>query len=229
MSTPEDRIAAVVPSPSIWIGIALRLSATLLFTGMSLAVRMASVEAPTGQIMFWRSFVALGPIVLYLAWAKQFPRALVTHNPVGHAKRSLIGAASMFFSFLSLAYPPIALATALWFLAPLLAIPAGILFLRERPGALVTMAALTGFLGVGLMLWPAFSGPRMDVGAAIGIAAGVLTALTTVMAKVEIKKLTATEATGTIAFYFAVICTLLGLATWPFGWVTPHQVRFWAG
>jgi drug/metabolite transporter (DMT)-like permease len=226
MAAPTPQIAPAPAETSAGFGIFLRLAATFLFTAMSLAVRMASAEAPTGQIMFWRSWVALFPVVLYLAWRGQFPRALVTHNPIGHLRRSGMGGASMYFSFLSLAYLPIALATALWFLAPLLAIPAGILFLRERPTGIVIGAALAGFVGVALMLWPALAGPRFDVGAAIGIAAGIATAVTTVLAKVEIKKLTATEATGTIAFYFAVICTLIGLATLPFGWASPSPAVY---
>lgn len=38
----------------------------------------------------------------------------------------------MFLSFLSLSKLPLALATALGFLAPLLAVPAGVIFLKER-------------------------------------------------------------------------------------------------
>jgi drug/metabolite transporter (DMT)-like permease len=209
-------------------GIALRLIATALFTVMSVAVRFASEQAPTGQIMFWRSAVALIPITVYLMLRGQFPAALVTHNPAGHVKRSLIGGASMFFSFVTLAYLPVAPATALMFLAPLVAIPAGIFFLGERPGAIVTLAAVVGFLGVGLMLAPAMSGQSADVGVAIGVGAGIVTAITTVMAKVHIKRLTMTEKPGTIAFYFAIICSVIGLATWPFGWATTSgHTLFW--
>lgn len=63
---------------SVWTGIGLRLAATGLFAIMSLFVRMASLEAPVGQIMFWRSSVAIVPIVLYLMWRHEFPRALRT-------------------------------------------------------------------------------------------------------------------------------------------------------
>lgn len=225
---PPPMILDTPPTSTPVTGILLRLLATALFTAMSVAVRLASEQAPTGQIMFWRSAVALIPIVIYLMLRHQFPSALVTHDPVGHLKRSLIGGASMFFSFVTLAYLPVAPATALMFLAPLVAIPAGIVLLGERPGAVVTAAAIVGFLGVALMLAPALSGPTVDLGAAIGVGAGLLTAITTVMAKVHIKRLTATEQPGTIAFYFAVICSLIGLATWPFGWATTSgQTLFW--
>ena len=213
---------------SVWSGIGLRLAATGLFAVMSLFVRLASFEAPVGQIMFWRSSVALIPIVLYLMWRRQFPRGLRTARPFGHLKRSTFGLVSMFFSFLSLAYLPLALATALGFLAPLLVLPVAMIMLREKPGMAVFTATFAGFGGVFLMLWPTFSTPGIDTGALIGIGAGLAMAVTTAFAKVQIKALTSTESSGTIAFYFAVICSLGGLLTLPFGWADPSpEILMW--
>lgn len=205
---------------SVWSGIGLRLAATGLFAVMSLFVRMASFEAPVGQIVFWRSSVALIPIILYLMWRKEFPRALRTKRPWGHLKRSTYGCVSMFLSFVSLAYLPLALATALGFLAPLVVIPIAILALRENPGWLVISATLGGFVGVFMMLWPMISTPGLDHNTMIGIGAGVAFAITTAFAKVQIKSLTTTEPSGTIAFYFAVICSIGGLISLPFGWTS---------
>jgi drug/metabolite transporter (DMT)-like permease len=205
-------------SESRGAGIALRLAATFLFAVMSLCVRLASFEAPVGQIVFWRSAVALVPIVLYLAIRGQFPGALATTQPMGHLKRSLYGCAAMFFSFLSLANLPLALATGLGFLAPILAVLAAMAVLHERPGPIIIAAAIVGFVGICLMLWPSVSGPALESQTLIGVAAGIAMALTTAAAKIQIKTLTATEAPGTIAYYFAAICALAGLATAPFGW-----------
>ncbi|QCG90631.1 DMT family transporter [Azospirillum sp. TSH100] len=220
--------AAPVPEPSPLgnssgnrAGIMLRLVSAGLFVVMSLFVRLASVEAPVGQIVFYRSAFALPPIIAYLMWRRQFPSALKTRQPVGHLKRNIYGGAAMVLSFVSLAYLPLALATALGFLAPLLSVPAAMLFLRERPGAVAIGAALVGFAGVVLMLVPAFEGPTLDHNTIIGVAAGLAMAVATAAGRVEIKTLTATEAPGTIAFYFALLCALGGLASWPFGWITP--------
>ena len=210
------------PSPSgIRSGVLLRLVSAGLFVVMSLFVRLATVEAPIGQIVFYRSAFALPPIVAYLMWRRQFPSALRTQQPVGHLKRNLYGGAAMVLSFVSLAYLPLALATALGFLAPLLSVPAAMLFLRERPGIVAIGAALVGFAGVVLMLVPAFEGPVLDRDTIIGVVAGLAMAVATAAGRVEIKTLTATEAPGTIAFYFALLCALGGLASWPFGWITP--------
>ena len=209
----------------------LRLVSAGLFVVMSLFVRLATVEAPIGQIVFYRSAFALPPIVAYLMWRRQFPSALKTRQPVGHLKRNLYGGAAMVLSFISLAYLPLALATALSFLAPLFAVPAAMLFLRERPGAVAIGAALTGFTGVILMLAPAFEGPALDHNTIIGVVAGLAMAVATAAGRVEIKTLTATEAPGTIAFYFALLCALGGLASLPFGWSSPtaHSLVFLVG
>jgi drug/metabolite transporter (DMT)-like permease len=199
-------------------GIVLRLIATLFFSLMSLSVRLASVEAPVGQIVFWRSAVALVPILAYLAWRGQLRHGLKTERPLGHLKRSLYGCAAMFFSFLSIAHLPLALATALSFLAPLIVVPMAIAILGERPGWFVGGATCLGFLGVALMLWPAMSGPELAVGTLIGVGAGLACAATTALAKTQIKRLTSTEAPAAIAFYFAIVCAACGLATLPFGW-----------
>lgn len=196
----------------------MRLLATLFFSLMSLSVRIASVEAPVGQIVFWRSAVALVPILVYLAWRCQLRHGLKTERPLGHVKRSLYRCAAMFFSFLSIAHLPLALATALSFLAPLIVVPIAVALLGERPGIVVVAATLLGFLGVGLMLWPAMVGPELAVGTLIGVSAGLACAATTALAKTEIKRLTATEAPAAIAFYFAVVCAMCGLASLPFGW-----------
>ena len=170
--------------------------------------------------MFHRSAWALLPILGYLAWRGQFPLGLKTRRPMGHFKRSLFGALSMGSSFVSLVYLPLALATALSFLAPLLSVPVAAMILRERPGLMVTGAAILGFGGILLMLAPAFDGPSWDTGTIIGIAAGLATAGTSVISKVQVNTLTMTEPPGTIAFYFALVSMLIGLITWPFGWAS---------
>jgi len=55
-------------------------------------------------------------------------------------------------------------------------------------------------------------------GAMIGVAAGLCFAVTMAFVRVHTKKMTLTERSSTIAFYFAVVAALAGLATLPFGW-----------
>ena len=196
-------------------GIGLRLLSTALFACMSLCVRLASVEAPVGQIVFWRSAVALVPIIAYLAFRRELQSIVTRHLPA-HVRRSAYGCAAMFFSFIAIANLPLSLATALSFLAPLIVIPFAVLFLKERPGGFVITASVLGFLGVALMLLPTLRGPSASLATLLGIAAGVACALTTAMAKVAIKRLTdLSEPAGAIGFYFAVVSATAGLASLP--------------
>ena len=209
-------------------GIALRLLATALFACMSASVHLAAQQAPVGQVVFWRSAVALVPIVLYLGWRGELPRGLRTRRPFGHLHRSLLGATAMVFSFVSLAQLPVAQATALAYLTPLVSVAAAVLLLDERPSPIVAVGVALGLLGIGLMLAPALGAPTLDRAAIVGIAAGLAMAVTTALARVQIKELTRTEPAGAIAFYFALACTVVGLLSWPLGWIAPDRTTLLA-
>lgn len=202
--------------------IILKILSTLLFAVMSTCVRLSSVEAPTGQIVFFRSVFALLPLVVYLSLRGQFPSGLATRRPGTHAMRSLFGCAAMFLAFLALAYLPQANATVLSFLSPLILMIAGGLFLREKPHVLVYAAGAIGFGGIILTVLPALQGPEIDHATLIGTAAGIIGACFTAGAMSQLKRLTQTEQPGAIALYFTLTSTVLGAATWFLGdWVTP--------
>ena len=106
------------------IGIWLRVLAAFLITAMSALVREASDTAVLGQIIFWRSAVAMIPICIYMALRSDFPGALRTSRPKAHFLRGVLGTAAMGCSFVSLTYLPVAQAEALGFLGPVLILPA---------------------------------------------------------------------------------------------------------
>lgn len=198
-------------------GVGLRLLAAFLMTAMSAAVHGAAETVPIGQIMFWRSALALIPICLYMMWLGEFPKALRTQRPGLHVTRSMFGAFSMAMSFLSLAYLPVANAQALAYLAPILVLPLAAVMLNERLTAAIFVAISLGFAGVVLLLWEAFEMP--GEGALIGVAAGLAYALTMAFVRVHTKVMTLTESSSTIAFYFALVAAIIGLMTLPLGWV----------
>lgn len=198
-------------------GVGLRLLAAFLMTAMAAVVHGAAQTVPLGQIMFWRSAVALVPICLYMMWRREFPKALRTKRPGLHITRSLFGAFSMAMSFLSLAYLPVANAQALAYLAPVLVLPLAAKMLGEKLTGGIIFAILFGFSGVILLLWDAFALP--GDGALIGVAAGLAYAFTMAFVRVHTKTMTITESASTIAFYFAIVAALIGLATMPLGWV----------
>lgn len=197
-------------------GVALRLLAAALIVAMSACVHWAAKSAPVGQIMFWRSAVALIPIVTYLAVRGQLG-SLRTRQPMAHLTRGLFGAFSMLCSFVSFAYLPVANAQALAYLAPLLTLPLARRMLGEVLSRRLWIATGVGFAGVLCLLAADLAQP--DTLAMIGIVAGVAYALTMAFVRVHVKGMTATESAGAIAFYFALLTMALSLISLPFGWV----------
>ena len=185
---------------------------------MSALVHGAAERVPVGQIMLWRSLMALPPILIYMGLRREFPQALRTRHPRLHVTRGLFGALSMGLSFLSLAYLPVANAQAIAYLAPVLTLPVAAILLGERISGRVMVAVAVGFAGVIALLWDALALP--GEGGLIGIAAGLAYALTMAFVRVHTKRMTVTESSATIAFYFALVAAAVGLATAPFGWVT---------
>ncbi|MEP5154691.1 DMT family transporter [Planktotalea sp.] len=205
-------------------GIGLRLLSAFLITAMSAAVHGVAGSVPIGQIMFWRSILALIPICLYMMWLGEFPKALKTKHPMLHVTRGGFGAFSMAMSFLSLAYLPVANAQALAYLAPILVLPLAAIMLNEKLTKAIFLAVTLGFAGVLLLLWEAFELPGES--AWIGVSAGLAYAFTMAFVRVHTKTMTLTESASTIAFYFAIVAAIIGLATLPFGWVALDQTLF---
>ncbi|SNS45397.1 DMT family transporter [Tropicimonas sediminicola] len=200
-------------------GLPLYLSAMFLITAMSACVRAVSGEVPLGQIIFWRSAVALVPILAYMAARGELPAALRTSQPRLHVTRNLLGGLSMALSFLSLAYLPVATAQALAYLAPILTLVLAALVGREQIGGRVVGAMALAVAGLAAMIGGALTAPGQ--GALIGIAAGLGFATTQAVVRVHVRAMTRSEKPSTIAFYFAVTGTAIGLASLPFGWSTP--------
>lgn len=206
-------------------GLALRLLAAFLVTAMSAAIHAVSADVPLGQIIFWRSAVALGPILLYMRWRSPkgagLGAGIRTRHPLLHLTRGLFGALAMALSFLSLTWLPVSQAMALAYLAPVLVLPLSAIVLKERIGGVLIAAVALGFGGVIALLWQALAEDHgtMGQGALIGIAAGLGYAVTMAALRVQTRGMARTERPDTIAFWFAVVAVVCGLLTWPFGWV----------
>ncbi|WP_116133724.1 DMT family transporter [Tropicimonas sp. IMCC34043] len=200
-------------------GIALYLFSIVLFTTMSALVHKVSDSVPLGQVIFWRSSMALVPIMIHMTIRREFPAALKTGHPGKHVTRSLVGMCGMTLSFLSLRYLHVANAQALGYLAPILVLPMAVIVAREKVSWLVISATTLGFAGVIAMVWESLEVPGN--GALIGVSAGFAFAFVSAFVKVHIKTMTRTERPVTIAFYFTATGTILGLASLPLGWVSP--------
>lgn len=205
------------------IGIALRVLSGVLFTGMAAAVKAIGDAAPLGQVVFFRSAVAMIPLLVFLWWRSEFPQGLSTRRPFGHLARCLLGGTAMFTSFATLRLLPIAEATMLSYLAPVMTVGLAALLLGERPGPRRWAGVGLGCLGVAALTAPRFSAESPEL---LGVALGLSTAALTAGALVQVRALAKTESPGAIAFYFALASAVAGLATLPLGWAAPDTATW---
>ena len=201
--------------------VALKVISALLFAVMSAFVRHLGERFPIGQLVFFRSLLAIPPVVLIYAWRNELMAAVRTSRPFGHVTRGVVAIGAMFCNFSALAYLPIVDATAISFVAPLITVALSTILLKENVRIYRWSAVVVGFFGVLIMLAPNFD-PALQGALATG---GVLFALGGAFCNagsiIQTRRLTRTETTSSIVLYFSLICALAGLATWPFGWISP--------
>jgi drug/metabolite transporter (DMT)-like permease len=206
--------------------IVLKLASALVFALLSAVVRYLGDSVPLGQQVFFRSAFAMLPLLVFYAVQQELHHALYTKRALGHIGRGSISVAGMFLNFAALQRLPLSDATAISFAAPLITVGLAAMFLGERVRIYRWSAVAVGFVGVVVMLWPYFdirhyTGSAASAAAAVGATCGVLAAFTNAGSVVQTRRLTSTETTSSIVFYFSLICALGGLATLPFGWVVP--------
>jgi drug/metabolite transporter (DMT)-like permease len=228
----HDRVAASSalavdrqPAPmNVVQAILLKLLSVLLFAIMSGLVRFVGQEIGTGQVMFFRSAFAILPIAIIYAWRGEIEAAVRTGRFFGHLGRGLIGLAGMFFSFASLSRLPLVDATAIGFAAPLITVALAALVLKERVRLYRWSAVAVGFVGVITMLWPFLHHDWLSSGSTvqtIGAVFALCSALTSAASVVQTRRLTDSETTSSIVFYFALVGTVFSAMTLPFNWHTP--------
>jgi drug/metabolite transporter (DMT)-like permease len=203
-------------------GIALKLASLLLFAVMSALIRGFGDTIPVGQVVFFRSVFAIVPVVIIYAARRELVTAARTHRLRGHLGRGVISVFAMFLSFASLQRLPLVDATAISFAAPLIVVALAALILKERVRAYRWCAVAIGFCGVIVMLTPYLElGSAVATGPAIGALLALLAAFCNAGTVIETRRLTDTETTSAIVFYFSLFSALAGLLTLLFAWHPP--------
>ena len=207
------------------LGIALKISSTLVFSLMGTSIKLVGARYPTGEIMFFRAFFTLIPLMSWLAWRGEITRVHRTNNFLGHVRRNMIGAAGMFLGFVGLTHLPLPDATAIGYASPLLTVVFGALLLKEVVRLYRWSAVLIGLVGVVLMVIPHFSlsalAEAREGGPALGAIASLAGAGCSAFAVVEVRRLSRSETTATIVFYFSIVCSALALISLYWGWRLP--------
>lgn len=206
-------------------GIAFKIAATLMFVLMSACVKAVSARYPIGEVMFFRSFFALVPLLLLVAAQGRLATLWRTQRPFGHLTRVGIGATGMFFNFWGLALVSLPEATAIGYATPVFAVIFAVLILRETVRVYRWMAVFVGFVGVFIIVLPhilaAKGGATLAGTSLAGVLVCLMGALVSALAMTTVRHLTATEDTGTIVLYFSLGCSVLTLCTIYWGWNVP--------
>lgn len=162
-----------------WVGVRPRalgawwmVLAAAAFALMGVCVKLGASRHGPFEILFWRTL--LGALVLsgLMALRGQSPR---TPHLGAHAKRALIGYASMGMLFYALANLPLSTAITLNYTSSLFFVLLCVAKLGDRPSAALLGALALGFSGVIVLLQPSFSSglwwPTL-IGLGSGICAG---------------------------------------------------------
>jgi drug/metabolite transporter (DMT)-like permease len=194
-------------------GALLMLASGLLFSAMGALVKHLSVQLPNEMVVFFRSamgLLALLPWVLHRGISQ-----LKTKNLRGHLGRGLAGVTAMYCYFYAIAHLPLAEAVLLNYSTPLFIPFIAALWLGEQVSMRLWAAIGVGFVGIVLILKPGLG--MFTPVSLIGLASGMFGAL----AMVSIRRLSKTEPTLRIVFYFSAVCTAVSAVPLLWRWQTP--------
>jgi drug/metabolite transporter (DMT)-like permease len=180
---------------------------------MATLVKQLGHRVSSFEIFFFRS--AIGFLLILPFFWRDPLEPFRTRRPAMHLLRGATGAVGNFCFFWTITHMLLADAMALQFSRPLFMIPLAILFLAEKPGWRRVLVSLVGFVGILLYAKPSTSGldPNVMIGSLGALMGGLVV--------IWIKRLSTTEPTRVIMFYYALWNALIALPLTLWTWVTP--------
>jgi drug/metabolite transporter (DMT)-like permease len=202
-------------------GITLKLVSILLFTVMSALIKAAREVATPGETVFFRSFFAIPPILIYAIVMGRVEDMVRVQSARAHFWRGIVGVGAMATGFTALGFLPLPEAIAINYAAPLMATGLAAVMLGEVVRKFRWTAVVVGLVGVMVMLWPRMTlvtSGHITETEVLGAGFALLGAVFSALATIQIRTLAQRETTLSIVFWFAVSATLAGLLTLPWGW-----------
>lgn len=192
---------------SLWM-----LVASLLFSVMSVCVKLASAQYSTSEIVCYRGLIGM---LILGSLLRLHGGTLRTTMGASHFWRGLVGVAALWLWFFAIGQLPLAMAVTLNAMSPLWI--AAMLFTvslrkgRNLPDWRLVLAILMGFAGVILLLQPSIHASQW-VGGVLALISGVLAAL----AYMQVRDMGLRgEPEYRVVFYFCLTCAVAGMAgTW---------------
>ena len=223
MTTVSSTSSASAGRSAALAGIGFMLVATFLFALNSAAGKWLVAKYPVGEFMLIRSSFTL----LFLApfiWHAGRAAFVNAPRPGVQVLRVVLASLEVAMFFWAVSYLPLADTTTFYLAGPIYVTALSVLLLSESVGWRRCTAVLIGFCGVVIALRPSSS--SFTLPALIALAGSMTYALvmitTRMLRQTNDVMLMTTYFVGAIAF---------GLATVPFGWVTPdaYDLLFLAG
>jgi len=190
------------------------LTASLAFATMGVCVKFGSQHFSSGELVFYRGIVG---VVCMFVWARRLKISLKTKVPLMHLWRTTVGAISLSAWFYALAHLSIATAMTLNYMSSIWLtafIAFGALFFGHNKQtqhhglqAPLVFAVLVGFVGVMLVLRPAFE-QGQELAGFIGLLSGFVAAFAYLQVTALARK---GEPEVRTVFYFALGTVVIGL------------------
>ncbi len=201
------------------IGVLYMVASVICFSIMDICVKWLDYY-PVGQVLFLRFFIGFIPI-FFIIPKNKLTSFYKTARPGLHAFRAITGAFAIIALFYGLRELPLADVVSLTFGGPIFVTIASIFFLSEKVGIKRWFAVFLGFIGMLLIVQPAF------INLNYYYITPIIFCIFFACVAISVRSLSKTEANYTIAFYFTFLCTIIGLCSIFFvKWIMPTKIDF---
>ena len=186
------------------------------FSLMDVIVKWSD-EYPVGQVLFFRGFCGIIPILFLIPKDRYFD-FYKTNRPILHFKRCLAGLIALVSIFIALRNLPLATVVSITFAAPIFTTIFSIFLLNEKVGLYRWLAVLVGFLGIIIISEPGFSSLNFYYIYPIIFCLGLS------YVAIAIRKLSSTEPVWLISFFFSFSIMLLSFLSFYQNWIFPSLI-----
>ena len=194
-------------------GIVLVSAGSMMLVVMAAVSKFVGQKLPAFELVFFRALIGF-LFLLPLFWRDPL-EPLRTQRHWTHMTRGLLSWFGNSAMFWTITHMLLADAMALQFSRPLWTIPLALLFLPEKVPMQRIIVAVVGFAGIWMYARPFTEG--FDPNATVGAFGGLCAALVLV----TVKRLSATESTRIIMFWYSFYNVLFAIVPAWYVWITP--------
>lgn len=192
-------------------GVLYMAASAVFFSGMSALVKLAGHRLPAGEIVLVRVILTL---ILSLVMVRRAGLSPWGTRRGALVLRGLLGFTALSCYYWTLTTLPLAVATTIYFVAPIVTAIAAAIILHERSGWAAVVAIALGFAGTLMVAQPG-TGAVDPVATLIAVAGAVSSGF----AYVTVRQLSREEDPLVIVFYFPLVALPLSIP-----WAVSHAI-----